>query len=89
MDFILRQNLPIELVHNIMKDVHNRYMVDLIKEIEHNVVWIRTSEGEFSFLIGKTSSNPYYVLRDNISVNFKCPKQNLKRIVKAKYISIN
>jgi len=89
MDFILRQNLPIELVENIMKNIHNRYMKDLETEIQNNVVWIRTGEGEFSFLVGKTSSNPYYVLRDNISANFKCPKQILKRIINGKYIKIN
>ena len=89
MDFILRKNLPNELVHIIMKNVHNRYMVDLINEIENNVVWIRTGEGEFSFLVGKTSNNPYYVLRENLSQNFKCPNQKLKQIVYRKYLRLN
>jgi len=89
MDFILRKNLPIELVENIMRDVHTRYMKELEKEIQHNVVWIRTNQGEYSFLIGKTTSYPYYLLRDNISANFKCKKQNLKCIINRKYIKIN
>jgi len=89
MDFILRKNLPIELVEKIMKNIHNRYMLELGTEIKNNVVWIRTGEGEFSFLIGKTSNNPYYVLRDNVSANFKCPKENMRRIINGKYIKIN
>jgi len=89
MDFILRENLPIELVHVIMKNVHNRYMVDLINEIENNVVWIRTGEGEYSSLVGKTSNNPYYVLRETLSQNFKCPNQKLKQIVYRKYLRLN
>ena len=71
MDFILMNNLPLELVHNIMKSVHNAYMRDLICELTQNVVWIRTATGEYSFLIGKTSENPYYVLRDYVPANFK------------------
>jgi len=63
MDYVLRSALPLELVEIIMKDVHNRYMNDLCCEIESNVVWVRTKEGEFSFLVGKTQNNPYYVLR--------------------------
>jgi len=63
MDYVLRSALPLELVEIIMKDVHNRYMKDLCIEIECNVVWVRTKEGESSFLIGKTENNPYYVLR--------------------------
>lgn len=63
MDAVLRANLPIELVEIIMKDVHNRYMKDLCVEITSNVVWVRTKEGEYSFLIGKTANNPFYVLK--------------------------
>ncbi len=72
MDFILNENLPIELVEKITRDVHNRYMVDLCVELTHNVVWIRTPSGEYSFLVGKTSNNPYYILRSYIPANFKC-----------------
>ena len=49
MDKILRENLPIELVDKIMKDIHKRYMTDLIRELCENVVWIRTKQGEYSF----------------------------------------
>ena len=80
MDYLLRSYLPIELVENIMKDVHNRYMVDLISELSHNVVWIRTAEGEYSFLVGKTSNNPYYVLRDYVPANFKTVKYSNDRL---------
>ena len=63
MDYVLRSSLPIELVEIIMKDVHNRYMKDLCTEIKNNVVWIRTKDGQYSFLIGKTVNNPFYLLR--------------------------
>ena len=63
MDHLLRSNLPIELVEIIMKNVHNRYMKELCNEINFNVVWVRTKEGEYSFLVGKTQNNPYYLLR--------------------------
>jgi len=89
MDYILRENLTIELVHNIMRDVHNRYMVDLIQEIQHNVVWIRTADGDFSFLIGKTSNNPYYVLRDNVIANRKTPKRKVRDIMYYNYLTRN
>jgi hypothetical protein len=62
MDAVLRSNLPIELVEIIMRDVHNLYMKDLCDEITNNVVWVRTKEGEYSFLIGKTANNPFHVL---------------------------
>lgn len=71
MDFCLRSYLPNELVHNIMKDVHQRYMRDLAVEIENNVCWIRTKKGEYSFLIGATSRNPFYPLQHKIPVNIK------------------
>lgn len=71
MDYILMNNLPLELVEDIMLRVHKAYMRDLITELTHNVVWIRTPEGEYSFLIGKTSNNPYYALRSFIPANFK------------------
>ncbi len=63
MDAVLHNNLPPELVEIIMKKVHRLYMKDLTVEIINNVVWIRTKDNENSFLIGKTSNNPYYVLR--------------------------
>ena len=63
MDAMLHNNLPPELVEIIMKDVHNRYMKDLCVEIMNNVVWIRTKDLSYSFLIGKTSNNPFYLLR--------------------------
>ena len=71
MDFLLRNNLPIELADSISRDVHQRYMDDLVQEILFNVVWVRTNDGEYSFLIGKTSNNPFYVLRSYIPANFK------------------
>ena len=74
MDYLLRSFLPIEIVEKIMKDIHNRYMRELICELTQNVVWIRTATGEYSFLVGKTSNNPYYVLRDYIPANFKSVK---------------
>ena len=69
MDAMLHNNLPPELVEIIMKDVHRRYMKDLCVEIINNVVWIkipcpwRTKEKSYSFYIGKTSNNPFYLLR--------------------------
>ena len=63
MDFILSRSLPPELVYVIMKDIHKRYMLELSEEIINNVVWIRTSEGVNSFLVGKTNNNPFYPLR--------------------------
>jgi len=71
MDYILMNNLPLELVEDIMLRVHKSYMKDLLREITDNVVWIRTPSGDYSFLIGKTSTNPYYVLRSYIPANFK------------------
>lgn len=81
MDYILCNNLPIELAEIIMKDVHRRYMDDLIIELENNVVWIRTADNEYSFLIGKTSNNPYYVLRSYIPANFKGGKFSISHYV--------
>ena len=89
MDKILRENLPIELVYNIMKDVHNRYMTDLIRELCENVVWIRTKEGEYSFLIGKTSRNPYYVLRDFKPTSIKFPNQSIHKRLHYNYFREN
>ena len=66
MDFLLCNNLPIELVENITRRVHNAYMRDLIIEIELNVVWVRTRQNVYTFLIGKTQNNPYYPLRNLI-----------------------
>ena len=63
MDDLLRRNLPIELVEIIMRQVHKSYMNDLCIEIINNVVWVRTKANQYSFLIGKTQNNPYYVLR--------------------------
>jgi len=80
MDYLLRSYLPIELVENIMKDIHNRYMVELIRELTQNVVWIRTTAGEYSFLIGKTSNNPYYILRDYVPANFKTVQYSNERM---------
>jgi len=88
MDFCLRSYLPNELVHNIMKDVHQRYMRDLAVEIENNVCWIRTKKGEYSFLIGKTSRNPFYPLTNNIPANFKS-KQGIANQLKYNYFKQN
>jgi len=63
MDNLLRCNLPIELVEIIMIQVHNLYMRELCIEIVNNVVWVRTKAEQYSFLIGKTQNNPYYILR--------------------------
>jgi len=80
MDFCLRNYLPNELVHNIAKNIHQRYMRDLVVEIENNVCWIRTKSDEYSFLIGKTSRNPYYSLNHNIPANFKSKEGVLKQL---------
>jgi len=88
MDFCLRSYLPNELVHNIMKDIHQRYMRELVGEIENNVVWIRTKQGEYSFLIGKTSRNPFYPLTNNIPANFKS-KQGVAKQLKYNYFKEN
>ncbi len=66
MDYILSQSLPPELVYVIMKDIHKRYMLELEEEIKNNIVWIKTAEGVNSFLVGKTSNNPFYPLRKYI-----------------------
>ena len=63
MNAVLNNNLPPELVEIIMKEVHRRYMIDLAVEINNNIVWIRTKDQQYSFLIGKTSNNPFYLLR--------------------------
>lgn len=62
MDKILSDNLPPELCDKIAKLVHNSYMKQLSIEIQMNVVWIRIAGGGYSFLVGKTQNNPYYVL---------------------------
>lgn len=66
MDYILSQSLPPELVYVIMKYIHKRYMLELEEEIKNNIVWIKTAEGVNSFLVGKTSNNPFYPLRKYI-----------------------
>jgi len=66
MDFVLTSNLPIEIVDIIAKDIHQRYMYDLIPEIENNVTWVRTKRGEYSFLIGATANNPYFPIFNKV-----------------------
>lgn len=88
MDFCLRSCLPNELVHNIMKDIHQRYMRELAVEIENNVVWVRTKRGEYSFLIGKTTRNPFYPLLNKIPAHFKS-KQGVSKQLKYNYFKEN
>jgi len=62
-------HLPNELWMMIYKHLHKSYMCDLRKEIEHNVVWIRTNNSkknkyEYSFLIGK--KNYYATLLEKV-----------------------
>lgn len=64
MDFVLSQNLPPELVDDIAKRVHKLYMIDICKEINYNIVWVRLRNEMPSFLIGTFKTNMYYPLID-------------------------
>ena len=53
--------LPPELWDMIYKELHKMYMLDLSREIIHNVVWFRVKEnGEFKYSFLTCKGNNYY-----------------------------
>ena len=60
MDIYLRNNLPLELVNNIMKKVHRMNFKPCLYAISHNLTWCRLEtitklkkkKYEYTFMIG-------------------------------------
>lgn len=85
----LDRYLPVELSDKIYRMVHDEYMADLLNEIKYNVVWIKCPDGSCSFLVGKTSNNPYYVLRSDIPAHYKGKGYSIESHINYNYMRHN
>ncbi len=55
--------LPDLCQHKIYKYLHKMYMVDLCREIQHNVVWVRLRSGNnyrYEFLTSRQTNYPIW-----------------------------
>jgi len=64
MNNVLENYLPPELCDIIAREVHRLYLVDLHKELLHNVIWV-LAENKVSFWVVRFDTNYYFSLLDD------------------------